>query len=162
MGQNKKKVKEENTTLAKNKKAFHDFEIVDRYEAGITLMGSEVKSVKEGRVSIKESYGKFIKGELYLISMHIAEYMGCAAFNHETLRERKLLLHKKELRKLRMKVETAGMTIVPLRVYRKKHLIKVEVALVRGKREFEKRATIKERENKREIDRAMKAFRNRM
>lgn len=151
----------DNNTIARNKKAFFDYEIIERMEAGIELLGSEVKAVKLGKISIKESFGKFKRNELFLVNMNIAEYENANIFNHDLKRERKILLHRKELRRLQIKVETAGMTIVPLSVYKKKHLIKVEIALVKGKREFDKRNTIKDRENKRNLDRVMKHYQNR-
>ena len=149
-----------NTSLARNKKAFFDYEIVERMEAGIELLGSEVKAVKTGKVSIKECYGRFTGSELFLVGMHISEYANANIFNHDIKRVRKLLLHKQELKKLQAKTDIAGMTIVPLAVYRKKHLVKVEIALVRGKREYDKRNTIKDRENKRNLDRVMKHYKN--
>ncbi|MBN2856959.1 MAG: SsrA-binding protein SmpB [Candidatus Delongbacteria bacterium] len=147
-----------NPNLAQNKKAFHDYEILDRYEAGIVLLGSEVKSVKSGKVSLKESYAKLINGELFIIGMHISEFREANINNHEPLRNRKLLLHKKELKKLAVKLQNVGLTVIPLRIYRKMHLVKVEIGLCKGKREFEKRSAIKDREVKRDLDRIAKSF----
>lgn len=152
------KKKTVNPNLAQNKKAFHDYEILDRYEAGIVLLGSEVKSVKNGKVSLKESYAKLINGELFIIGMHVSEFREANINNHEPLRNRKLLLHKKELKKLAVKLQNAGLTVIPLRIYRKMHLIKVEIGLCKGKREFEKRSAIKDREVKRDLDRIAKSF----
>jgi SsrA-binding protein len=152
------KKKTANPNLAQNKKAFHDYEILDRYEAGIVLLGSEVKSVKNGKVSLKESYAKLINGELFIIGMHVSEFREANINNHEPLRNRKLLLHKKELKKLAVKLQNVGLTVIPLRIYRKMHLIKVEIGLCKGKREFEKRSAIKDREVKRDLDRIAKSF----
>ena len=152
----KKDKNSDSNTLAKNRKAYFNYEVVEKFEAGIALIGSEVKSIKDGHVSIKESYGKFVGYELYLINMHISEYKNSGVFNHDIMRERKLLLSKKELKRLAQKSDTDGYTIVPLSVYKKKHLIKIQIGLCRGKREYEKRDTIKERDAKREISRAMK------
>jgi SsrA-binding protein len=150
--------KNTNAVLAQNKKAYHDYEILEKFEAGIVLVGSEVKSVKAGKVSLKESYARFYDNELWVVGMHIAEFIEANIFNHETTRKRKLLLHKKELKKLSVKLQNTGLTLIPLRVYRKMHLIKVEIGLCKGRREFEKRDAIKEREGKREMDRAVKSF----
>jgi len=155
MGEEKKNT---NTSLAQNKKAFHDYEILEKFECGIVLVGSEVKSVKSGKVSLKESYARFYDDELWVVGMHIAEFIEANIFNHETTRKRKLLLHKKELKRLAVKLQNTGLTIIPLRVYRKMHLIKVEIGLCKGRREFEKRDAIKEREGKREMERAVKSF----
>ncbi|MBN1967872.1 MAG: SsrA-binding protein SmpB [Candidatus Delongbacteria bacterium] len=151
-----KKVKDTNTSLAKNKKAFFDYEIIDKYEAGMVLLGSEVKSMKLGKVSIKEAYCKFVGNELFVIGMFVSEYKGASVFTHVTTRERKLLLHKQELKRLKQKSENTGMTVVPLEVYKAKHLIKIRIALAKGKREYEKRDTIRDRDAEREIQRAMK------
>jgi SsrA-binding protein len=142
-----KKTKIPDNTLAKNKKAFHDYEILERYEAGMVLVGSEVKSIKQGRISLKESYCKFIDNQLFVN-------------NHDITRNRKLLLHKRELHKLSVKLQNTGLTVIPLKVYKVRHLIKIEIGLCKGKREYEKRDSIKDRENKIELDRVAKAFRN--
>lgn len=154
MGAKKKKVTD--NSLAKNRKAFYNYEIIEKFEAGIVLYGSEVKSIKTGKVSIKEAYCRFINDELYITQMFVSEYMGANRFTHETTRERKLLLHKKELKRLKQKSDHSGLTIVPLEIYKVKHLIKAKVALAKGKREYEKRDAIKEREAERDIKRMMK------
>jgi SsrA-binding protein len=154
-----KKAKIPDNTLARNKKAFHDYEIMERLEAGIVLAGSEVKSMKQGRISLKESYCKFIDNELYVIGMHVSEFKNASTYQHDITRNRKLLLHKRELFKLNVKLQNTGLTIIPLKIYKKKHLIKIEIGLCKGKREYEKRQTIKDRENKIELDRVMKDFR---
>jgi SsrA-binding protein len=150
--------KNTNPTLAQNKKAFHDYDILERFEAGIVLVGSEVKSIKDGKVSLKESYARFYGDELFIVGMHISEFREANINNHEPLRNRKLLMHRKELKKLASKLQNVGLTLIPLRIYRKVHLIKVEIGLCKGRREFEKRDAIKEREVKRELDRVTKDF----
>jgi len=147
-----------NTVLAQNKKAYHDYEILEKFEAGIVLVGSEVKSIKMGKVSLKESYARFFGNELFVVGMHVSEFIEANMFNHETTRQRKLLLKRKELKRLQVKLQNTGLTLIPLKVYRKMHLIKMEIGLCKGKREFEKRDAIKEREVKREMDRAVKSF----
>ncbi|MBN2790820.1 MAG: SsrA-binding protein SmpB [Candidatus Delongbacteria bacterium] len=153
-----KKTKIPDNTLARNKKAFHDYEILETHEAGMVLAGSEVKSIKQGRISLKESYCKFIDNELYVIGMHISEFKNASIYQHDITRNRKLLMHKRELIKLGVKLQNTGLTVIPLKVYKKKHLIKIEIGLCKGKREYEKRQTIKDRENKIELDRVMKSF----
>ncbi len=139
--------------IASNRKARHDYEISDSYEAGLVLKGSEVKSVREGRVNLKDSYARFIKGELWLLGMHISAYNKATMEPHEPERPRKLLLHKQELQKLYRKVEEKGVTLVPLKLYLKGHLIKVEIGLAKGKHKYDKRAAIAERDQKREMQR---------
>ncbi|PID30191.1 MAG: SsrA-binding protein [Candidatus Cloacimonadota bacterium] len=152
----KKKKKAPDNTLARNKKAYFNYEILDKIECGIVLYGSEVKSMKAGKVSIKEAYCRFINNELYVTGMFVAEYMGSSRFTHDITRERKLLLHKRELRKLKQKCDIGKLTMVPLEIYKIKHLIKVKIGLAKGKREYEKRDAIKDREAKIDISRMMK------
>ena len=154
--------KEENIlkNITVNKKAFHDYEIVEKYDAGIILLGSEVKSIREGRVNLKDSYVEIKGREAFLVSAHIAAYSNASYNNHEPERTRKLLLHKQELGKLDRKVRTRGITIVPLRMYfTPKGLVKVEIAIVRGKRLYDKKQKIKEDDMRREMDREMKPYR---
>ena len=139
--------------IASNRKARHDYEIIDSYEAGIALKGSEVKSAREGRVNLKDSYARFIKGELWLVGMHISAYKQASMEPYDPERTRKLLLHKQELHKLYRKVEEKGVTLVPLKIYFKGHLIKIEIGLARGKHKYDKRAAIAERDQKREMQR---------
>ena len=139
-------------TVAVNKAALHNYQILETLEAGVSLVGSEVKSVREGRVSLKESYGDIKDGEIYLVKCHISPYKAANIFNHEPLRDRKLLLHRREIRRLVGKIQERGLTLVPIKVHiTDKGRIKVEVALARGKREYEKRETIKKRDAEREI-----------
>ncbi|MBC7362318.1 MAG: SsrA-binding protein SmpB [Candidatus Aminicenantes bacterium] len=143
--------------IATNKNAYHDYEILETLEAGIALTGSEVKSIREGRISLKESYADFNGEELYLVDCNISPYHAANVFNHEPLRPRKLLLHKKELKRLAGKIQEKGLTLVPTKVYlNDRGLVKVELALARGKKTYEKREAIKKRDVEREIRAAIK------
>jgi len=147
-------------TIAQNKKAFHDYEVLDRFEAGIALAGSEVKSIRAGRISLKDSFVEVQNGEAFLLRCHVSPYEQAGAFNHEPERKRKLLLHAREIHRLDQKVKERGFSIVPLLVFlTDKGLIKVEIALVRGKREYEKKQKLKERDIRREMDRDLQRFR---
>jgi SsrA-binding protein len=147
--------------IAQNKKAFHDYEILDRLEAGIALVGSEVKSIRAGRISLKDSFVEIHDGEAFLLRCHISPYEQAGIFNHEPERKRKLLLHEREIHRLDQKVKERGFSIVPLQAYfSDKGKIKVEIALVRGKREYEKKQKIKERDIRREMDRDVQRFRD--
>jgi SsrA-binding protein len=143
--------------IATNRKAYHDFHIDETYEAGISLLGTEVKSLREGRANLKESYAIIKDNEVFLLNCHISPYSHGNIQNHEPLRTRKLLLHRKEIHKLWVKVSQKGLTIVPLKLYFKEGKAKVEIGVARGKRQYEKRATIKEKEVKREIERHLKS-----
>lgn len=141
----------------KNRKATFEYHILDRYVAGISLLGTEIKSIRAGKVNINDSFCSFLSDGLYIRNMHIAEYSHGSFYNHEAKRDRKLLLTKKELKKLRVKGEERGHTIVPLKMFiSSRGFAKVEIALAQGKKDFDKRDTIKERESKRELARAMK------
>ncbi len=141
----------------KNKKAFFEYHILDKYIAGISLLGTEIKSIRAGKANINDSFCSFLNGELYIHNMHISEYSHGSFYNHEAKRERKLLLTKKELAKLMVKGQERGYTIIPLRMFiSSRGFAKIEIALAQGKKDFDKRETIKERENKRELDRIMK------
>ncbi len=143
--------------VAKNKKAFFDYEIIDTLEAGIELRGSEVKSIREGRISLKESYAEIKDNEVFLINCHISPYEAANIYNHEPRRERKLLLHRREIKRWTGKIKEKGLTLVPLKVYiDPKGKIKVEIALVRGKRTYQKREVIRERDREREMQRELK------
>ena len=149
-------------TIAQNKKAFHDYEILDRLEAGIALVGSEVKSIRAGRISLKDSFVEIHDGEAFLLRCHISPYEQAGVFNHEPERKRKLLLHEREIHRLDQKVKSRGFSIVPLQVYMTdKGLFKIEIALVRGKREYEKKQKLKERDIQREMDRDVQRFKSR-
>ena len=142
--------------IATNRKAYYDFHIEETYEAGISLQGTEVKSLREGKANLKESYAIIKDNEVFLMNCHISPYSHGNIQNHEPLRTRKLLLHRKEIDKLWGKVNQKGLTIVPLKLYFKNGRAKVEIGVARGKRQYEKRASIKAKEAKREIERHMK------
>jgi SsrA-binding protein len=152
----KKKAKLGDELLEDNRKARFDFEILEELEAGIMLHGSEVKSIRDHRVSLKEAFCQFRGAELFLLQAHVAEFTQAHARNHPPLRPRKLLLHRRELDKFRDAVQQQGLTIVPLAMYLKGRHIKVLIGLARGKKVHDKRASIKEREQKREMDRAIR------
>jgi SsrA-binding protein len=142
--------------ICKNRKAHFNFEIDDSLEVGIALLGSEVKSLRDGKANLSDSYAKFRRGELYLVDSHISAYNYANRENHEPLRERKLLLHKRELRKLFGKVTERGFSLVPLKLYFKRGKVKVELALAKGKKSFDKRESIKKKEQRREMERLAK------
>jgi SsrA-binding protein len=141
--------------VCQNRKAFHDFHIEETLEAGIALSGTEVKSLREGKANVKDSYVIIKDNEVFVLNCHISPYSHGNIMNHDPLRTRKLLLHRKEINKLRGKIAVRGFTLIPLKIYFKGPLAKVEIALARGKKFFEKREAIKEKEAKREIARAM-------
>ena len=145
--------------ISQNRKAYHDYHIEEAVESGIALLGTEVKSLREGRAHLKDSYVILKSGEAFLLNCHISPYSHGNIMNHEPLRTRKLLMHRKEIDRLRGKVEGKGYTLIPLKLYFKDSFVKVEIGLARGKKLFEKRDTIKEREAKREIEKAMKKSR---
>lgn len=142
--------------VATNRKARHDYHILDTYEAGIALTGSEIKSVRAGRVSLRDSYVTVRDGELWLVNCHIAPYDPASRLNHEPRRDRKLLMHRRQIDRLANDLQDPGRTIVPLRMYLKNNWAKVEIALVRGKRQYDKRQAIAKRDAERQIRRALK------
>lgn len=142
--------------ISQNRKAFHDYFVEENYEAGIVLVGTEVKSIRSGGVNLKDSYGVFKNGELYIINMHISPYEKGNIFNRDPLRDRKLLLHKKELSKLFIKNNQEGYSLIPISLYVKNGVIKVNLGLCKGKKNYDKRDSMLEREHRRDIDRAMK------
>ena len=150
------KDKEQIRAIATNRKAHHLYHIVDTYEAGIALVGTEVKSLRQGKVNFKDSYASVDKGEVFLHSLHISPYDQASRFNHDPTRSRKLLLHRMEIRRLLGKTTEKGFTLVPLRIYFKGKVVKVELALAIGKKLFDRRKTIKDREVQREVRRALK------
>jgi SsrA-binding protein len=144
---------------AVNKKAYRNFEIVDKYEAGLLLTGSEVKSLRAAHVDLDGSYAKIEGGECWLVGAKIAQYEQAGIYNHEPTRKRKLLLHKAEIAKIQVKLDQRGFTFVPLRIYfNDRGLAKVQVALARGKRQYDKRKTITERDQRRDMERTMKRY----
>ena len=147
--------------VAKNKKAYHDYFVEDTYEAGIVLVGSEVKSIRQGALNLRDSFVIIKNGEAFVIGMHISPYKMGSYFNVDARRTRKLLLNRQEINKLRGKVEQKGFTLVPLKVYFKDALVKVEIGLCRGKELHDKRASIKEKENNRNLQRVIKEYNSR-
>jgi SsrA-binding protein len=143
-------------TAATNRKAYHNYHISDSLEAGIALTGTEIKSIRAGRVSLADAYVKPEGGELWLMNAHIARYDAGSYMSHQPTRSRKLLLHRKQIENLTSKVQERGFTLLPLRIYIKDSLAKVEVALGRGKRQYDKRAAIARHDADREIERAIK------
>ena len=141
-----------------NKSARFNYFVIDEYEAGIVLTGTEIKSVRNGSCNIKDSYGIIRKGEVYLLNMFIGQYKEGNLFNHNETRDRKLLLHKKEIKKISKDIEVQGLTIVPLKVYFKDNKLKVLIGVCRGKKTFDKRETIKERDIKRDVERNLKRY----
>ena len=148
--------KSESNELCSNRKAYHDYEIVDKVEAGLQLQGTEIKSLRNHGGSLAEAYVRIIRGEVFLIGAHIAHYTFGNIHNHEERRDRKCLLHTYEIEKFRQKVQQKGMTLVPLSLYLKKGRAKLLIGLAKGKKHVDKRASIKERDAKRQMDRARK------
>ena len=148
--------KEAMKLVANNKKAYHDYFIDDTYEAGIALAGTEVKSIRMGKCSIKESFIKIENGQVYIYGMHVSPYAQGNIYNHDPFRTRKLLAHKREIRKLGSAQQTEGMSLVPLSLYLKDGKVKVELAVAKGKKLYDKRHSIAERDAGREIERRMK------
>lgn len=146
--------------IATNKKALFNYEILETYEAGVVLIGSEVKSIREGRVSLKESYAEIRDGEVFLINCHISPYPAANIFNHEPKRRRKLLLHKREIKRLLGRTTEKGLTLVPTKLYlNDRGIVKVELALAKGKKAYQKREAIRERDREREMRAELKKWR---
>lgn len=145
--------------VANNKKAYHDYFMEDTFEAGIALNGTEIKSVRKGNVNLKDSFVRIKDNEAYLENMHISPYEQGNRFNHDPLRNRKLLLHKKEILKITNKLKAGGLTIVPTKLYfNKGSKVKVEIAIARGKKLYDKRQDLKEKDAKRDIEKALKNY----
>ncbi len=147
----------EEKVLVTNKKAYHDFTIIQKIEAGISLLGTEVKSIRDRNISLKDGFAFIRSGEIFLKNVHISQYPFGNRMNHDPVRERKLLLHKSEIQKLRSKIREKGYTLVPLRVYLKDGRVKVELGLVRGKKLYNKKEDIRKRDESRELKRHFKA-----
>lgn len=145
--------------IVTNKKAAYDYFILSKYEAGIVLQGSEIKSIRNHAVNLKDSYVVIKNQEVFILNMHIAEYSHGNLFNHAPFRTRKLLLHKKEILKMQLKIKQEGFTLIPTKLYfNEKGKVKVEIALAKGKKLYDKRETIKQREQKRELQKNYKQF----
>ncbi len=150
--------KDTSNIVIKNKKASHDYEFIEKYVAGMRLTGTEIKSIRSGKANLTDSFCAFRGGELFITGMHISEYYWGNIFNHDPLAERKLLLTKKELRKLERKVKETGLTIIVIKVFiNDRGLAKAEIALAKGKKEYDKRETLKLKDHGREMDRALKS-----
>lgn len=154
----KKSKKTPDNVLAQNRKARHDYTVLETVEAGIALTGTEIKSVRERRVNLQDGFAQIRNNEAWIMNVHISEYVQGNRFNHDPLRNRKLLLHKKEIRRLGQATMDKGVTLVPLRMYLKHGFAKVLIGVAQGKREFDKRETIKRREQDRQIARVMKHY----
>ena len=146
--------------IATNRKAWHEYHILEKYEGGMVLYGSEVKAIREGKANIKEAYVRFINNELFAVGMHIGKYSNEGYSTHSPVRDRKLLLHKKELLKIRKMVDEKGKTLIPLSLYLKGGRVKVEFGLAQGKKLFDKRKAKMDKDVSRQVDRAMKSYNN--
>lgn len=148
----------EDKDITRNRKAFHEYFIEERYEAGIVLFGTEVKSLRAGRANLQDAYARVVKGECWLFNAHVSPFEQGNRFNHEPVRERKLLLHKREIAALTAATQQKGLTLIPLRMYwSERGHAKVELGLGRGKKSYDKREALKERETKREIERSVRS-----
>lgn len=148
---------QEEKLVSVNRRARHDYFIEETYEAGLVLQGSEVKALREGKANLKDSYARILKGETFLLNLHISPYPAANRFNHEPTRTRKLLLHKREIRRLTGKVKERGLTLIPLRLYFRDGRAKVELGLARGKKLYDKRESLRRREARREMERSLKS-----
>ena len=156
----KDKKKDEQGPVAVNKKAYRNFELVENFQAGLSLLGTEVKLLRAGTADLSGSYARVENEQCWLVGAQIAQYEQAGSYRHEPTRKRKLLLHKSEIRKIRIKLEQRGFTLVPLQIYfNKRGLAKIDLALARGKRQYDKRRTITERDQRRDVDRDMKKYR---
>jgi SsrA-binding protein len=160
MAAKSRKSKDNQGSVAANKKAYHNFELVDKFEAGMLLLGTEVKSLRAAQANLDGSYARIIGNECWLVGATISQYKQAGENNHEPTRKRKLLLHRQELRRMQTKLEQRGFTLVPLRIYfNNRGFAKIELALAKGKRQYDKRRKIAERQQKRDISRDMKKYR---
>ena len=148
--------KNDSKTVAQNKKAYHDYFILEEYEAGIELFGTEIKSIRQGKINLKDAWCNIVDGEIFVNGMHISPYDHGNIFNRDPMRVRKLLMHKKEISKLFGTVKQDGISLIPLSVYFKKGRAKIKVGLCKGKKLYDKRADMAKRDAKREMDRALK------
>src|SRR5580765_4794707 len=159
MAQHKTEREQAQANIAENRKAYHDYHLIETFEAGVALLGTEVKAIREGRVNLRDSFARVDDGEIYLYNVNISPYSHRGSADHEPLRKRKLLLHRDEIRKLIGKTVERGMTLVPVRMYFKNGRVKVAVSLAKGKKEYDKRETVKRREVDRETRAAIKTRR---
>ncbi len=142
--------------VSRNRRAYHDYNIDEKFECGIELAGSEVKSIRGGHVAFADSYARIRDGQIWLVGLRISPYDQASIFNHEPDRDRRLLMHRDEIRRLRRRVDERGFTLIPLQIYFKGGLVKVEIGLGKGKREYDKRQSIKQRDQRREAEREMR------
>ncbi|MCK1976290.1 SsrA-binding protein SmpB [Jeotgalicoccus huakuii] len=152
------KDKHKTKPLAQNRKASHDYSIEDTIEVGMVLQGTEIKSIRRGSANLKDSFARIHRGEMYVYNMHIAPYEEGNRFNHDPLRHRKLLLHRKEINKLRGHIEQPGNALIPLKLYIKNGVCKMLLGIASGKKKYDKREDLKKKQMKRDIDRAIKAY----
>jgi SsrA-binding protein len=150
--------KRERKIITTNRKAWHEYHIIDTYEAGIALTGTEVKSLREGKASLLEAYAKIEGDEIWLVNANIPQFKQASYFNHEPKRKRKLLLHRNEIRKLTGKILEKGLTLIPLKMYFSGPYVKVELGLCRGKKQYDKRDAIKQRDVQRDVEREMSKY----
>ena len=150
-------MKEEKKTIARNKKASHDYFILDTYECGMVLTGTEIKSVRAAKVSIQDAYCQVKNNELWVVNMHIAKYEQGNIFNHQEIRDRKLLVHRSEIRKMIGRTSQEGLTLIPLEVYIERGLAKILIGLAKGKKNYDKRESLKEKEINRDIEKNLKS-----
>ncbi len=144
--------------IVTNRKARYNYEITGNVEAGLVLRGSEVKSLRQGKASLSDAYARVKKGEIWVIGMHIAQYKEATFENHDPLRDRKLLLHKQEIKKLNRQIEEKGVTLIPLKLYFKNNLVKIDLGLAKGKRKYDKKESIAQKDIKRDLEREQKKF----
>ena len=147
--------------MAQNRAASYNYHLLEKLEAGMVLLGTEVKSLRESKANLRDSYALIRRGEMWLVNLHIGEYLPGGPFNHGPLRSRKLLLHRQQIQKLERKLEAKGLTIVPLRIYFREGRAKCELALAQGKKKWDRRQTERDKESKREVSEAMRQFRHR-
>ncbi len=144
--------------IAQNKKVSHDYFILDTFEVGIVLKGTEIKSIRQGKVSIKDAYARVSEGELFLVNMHVSKYKQGNIFNHDETRERKLLMGKRNIIRLGTKIKTEGLTLIPTKIYLKEGLCKLELALCKGKKLYDKRETKKREDMERRVEKTLKDY----
>lgn len=152
------KKKDNQNVKASNRKARHEYDIIDTVEAGMVLKGTEIKSIRDSRINIQDGFASVENGEIYLFNVHISPYEAGNRYNVDPMRKRKLLMHQDQIKKLNREIQQAGMTLVPLRVYIKNGFAKVLIGLAKGKKQHDKREDLKRREQERDIDRAMKSY----
>jgi SsrA-binding protein len=157
----KQEKKVEEVLVAQNRAASYNYHILEKLEAGMVLLGTEVKSLRESKANIRDSYGLIRRGEVWLVNLHIGEYLPGGPFNHGPLRTRKLLLRKEQINKLERKLDDKGLTLIPLRIYFRDGIAKCELALAQGKKKWDRRQTEKDKEAKKEVGEAMRKFRHR-